>query len=351
MRRLLSMIMLALAAGTSSPAVVALAAIHRPPGPAPQGFGVRLADVPGSAANNPRALRYIVDYLPTGAVIHRRILVLNQEARTAHFTVYADAARISNGSFTGDSGATRSELTGWISVRYQTLTLRPLASAMDMITIKVPSGATRGEHYGVIWVQQAAHARAPSGLGVNEVTRVGIRIYLAVGQGGAPPTSFAITSVTGHRSARGWPSMVAHADNTGGRAVDLSGTARLSGGPGDTAAGPFTEQRIITLAPGQSGNVTFAPPRSLPNGPWRAKVTLVSGLTTATATATVVFSMAGASQAGLSMVSWLGIAFGVLARRRRPDPGALRSPAPRRASLTPPVRASLNHRRAVGRAS
>jgi hypothetical protein len=310
-RRLLGMIMLVLAAGTLSPAVVAVATIHRPIGPAPQRFGVRLFDVPGSAGNNPRALRYIIDYLPTGTVVHRRILVMNQEARTAHYIVYPDAAHISNGSFTGDSGATRSELTGWISVQYQTLTLRPQASAMDMITIKVPPGATRGEHYGVIWVQQAAHARASSGLGVNEVTRVGIRIYLAVGRGGAPPTSFAITSIAGHRSARGWPSMVAHVDNTGGRAVDLSGTAGLTGGPANTAAGPFTEQQVITLAPGQSGNVTFTPPRSLPNGPWRAKVTLVSGLTTATATATVVFSVA--SQAGLSMVSWLGITLGVLA--------------------------------------
>jgi len=310
-RRLLSMIMLVLAAGTLSPAVVAVAAIHRPIGPAPQRFGVRLVDVPVSAADNPRALRYIIDYLPTGTVIHRRILIMNQEARIAHFTVYPDAASISNGSFTGDSGATRSELTGWISVQYQTLTLRPHASAMDMITIRVPPGATRGEHYGLIWVQQAAYARASSGFGVSEIARVGIRIYLAVGQGGAPPTSFAVTSITGHRSARGWPTMVVHVDNTGGRAVDLSGTARLSGGPGDTNAGPFAEQRIITLAPGQSGNVVFAPPRSLPNGPWRAKVTLVSGLTTATATATVVFSVA--SQAGLSMVSWLGMALGVLA--------------------------------------
>jgi hypothetical protein len=163
----------------------------------------------------------------------------------------------------------------------------------------------------LIWVQQAAYARISSGFGVSEVARVGIRIYLAVGHGGAPPTSFAITSITGHRSARGWPAMVVHVDNTGGRAVDLSGTAHLSGGPGDTEAGPFAEQQIITLAPGQSGNVTFAPPRSLPNGPWQAKVTLVSGLTTATATAAVVFAVA--SQAGLSMVSWLGITLGVLA--------------------------------------
>ncbi len=352
MRRLLSMIMLALAAGTLGPAVVAVAAIHRPTGPAPQGFGVRLVDVPGSAANNPRALRYIIDYLPTGAVIHRRILIINQEAHTAHFTVYADAARISNGSFTGDSGATQSELTGWISAQYQTLTLRPLASAMDMITIKVPPGATRGEHYGVIWVQQAAHARASSGLGVNEVTRVGIRIYLAVGQGGAPPTSFAITSVTGHRSARGWPSMAAHVDNTGGRAVDLSGTARLSGGPGDTSrrslhgtAGHHPRARPVgkrdirsaqepaqrSLAgQGNSGERAYHGHghghcrvlcgRSVPGGPVHSEL------------------------------AWHNPRRPRRRPRRRPDPGALRSRAPPRASLTPPVRASLNHWRAVGRA-
>jgi hypothetical protein len=310
-RRLLSMIMLVLAAGTLSPAVIAVAATHRHIGPAPQRFGIRLVDVPVDEANNPRALRYIIDYLPTGTVIHRRILILNQEAHTAHFTVYPDAARISNGSFTGDSGATRSELTGWISVQHRTLTLRPHASVMDMVTIKIPPGATRGEHYGVIWAQQAAYVRASSGIGVNEVDRAGVRIYLAVGQGGAPPTSFAISSITGHRSAHGWPSMVAHVENTGGRAVDLSGTVSLSGGPGNTNAGPFAEQKIITLAPGQSGNMTFAPPKSLPNGPWQAKVTLVSGLTETTTTRTVVFSEA--ARAGLSMVSWLSMALGVLA--------------------------------------
>jgi len=305
------MMTLVLAAGTLSPAVIAVAAIHRHNGPAPQRFGVRLVDVPVDEASNPRALRYIIDYLPTGTIIHRRVLILNQEARTAHFTVYSDAAHISNGSFSGDSGKTRSELTDWIGVQHRTLTLRPHASAMDMVTIKIPPGATRGEHYGVIWAQQADYVRAVSGIGVNEVARVGVRVYLAVGQGGAPPTSFAITSITGHRAASGRPSMVAHVKNTGGRAVDLNGSASLTRGPGNTSAGPFPAKQIITLAPGQSGNITFAPPKSVPNGPWQAKVTLVSGLTETTAARTVMFSET--ARAGLSMVSWLSIALGALA--------------------------------------
>jgi len=61
-RRLLGLIMLLLAAGTLSPAAVAAA-----PGPAASSRNVRCPDldVPVDAAHNPRALRYIVDYLPT----------------------------------------------------------------------------------------------------------------------------------------------------------------------------------------------------------------------------------------------------------------------------------------------
>ena len=194
--------------------------------------------------------------------------------RTARFTVYADAAFISGGQFVGYAGATRNELTGWVSVQHPVVTLAAGASVTDMITINVPSGATRGEHYGVIWVQQAAKARTGSGSAVIEVSRVGVRIYLAVGRGGAPPSSFDITSITGHLTDAGRPIIVAHVNNTGGRAIDLNGTVRLADGPGNTSSGPFSARQTVTLAPGQSWNVIFAAPKSLPQGSWRATVSL-----------------------------------------------------------------------------
>ena len=129
-----------------------------------------------------------------------------------------DAAHISNGQFVGYQGATRSELTGWISVQHPSVTVPAQSSITDMITIRVPQGATRGEHYGAIWVQQASRDRTGTGFGVKEVSRVGIRVYLAVGQGGTPPTSFDIASITGYRTASGQPLVVAHVNNTGGRA-------------------------------------------------------------------------------------------------------------------------------------
>jgi hypothetical protein len=302
-RRLLTMLMLLAAAGTAVPAASALAGTS-PGGAGLQRFGVRLYDVPVSEAHNPRGLRYIIDFLPSGTVIHRRILVMNQESRTAHFTVYPDAAKIRNGMFTGDAGAARSELTSWITIQHRRLTLAPGASVLDMVTIRVPRHATRGEHYGVIWVQQVAHARNSAGVDITQVARVGIRIYLAVGPGGAPPTKFAITALTGRRTAAGRPILVARVRNTGGRAVDLSGQARLTGGPGATTAGPFPEQRIIVLAPGQADNVTFAAGKALPTGPWHAKVTLVSGFTKATARQSIQFA---ATATATTAAAWLHV--------------------------------------------
>ena len=65
---------------------------------------------------------------------------------------------------------------------------------------------------------------------------------------------------------------------------------RLTAGPGSTSAGPFSAQQITALAPGQSWTMTFAPGSLIPNGPWTATVTLVSGLTRRTAAATIQFS-------------------------------------------------------------
>jgi hypothetical protein len=316
-RRSIRFMMFALAAGTLSVlSPVASAATSSSPAaaPGPAGtFGVRLADVPVSEAGNPRALRYIIDYLPTGTVIHRRILVANDESRTARFTIYADAAFISDGEFVGYAGATRNELTDWVSVQHPTVTLAAGASVMDMITVRVPSGATRGEHYGVIWVQQTAKASPRDGeSGVIEVSRVGVRLYVAVGRGGAPPTSFTITSITGHLTDAGRPVIVAHVNNTGGRAIDLNGSARLADGPGGTSSGPFPAQRIVTLAPGQSWNLTFAVPKSLPDGSWRATVSLASGLTTASATAAIELTANVAAQAATSTTPWIWLAAGGL---------------------------------------
>jgi hypothetical protein len=297
-RLLLRPLMLMVAAGFVIPAAATGSAARAADGPGAPRFGLRLVDVPVSEAHNPRALRYIIDFLPPGAVIHRRILILNEERRTARFSMYPDAAQITGGSFVGDVGQTRSELTSWITLQHRAVTLRPQASVMDMVTIRVPRHPTRGEHYGVIWVQQVAHVHAASGVTIREVSRVGIRIYLAVGPGGVPPTRFAVASIAGHRTPQGQPVITARVHDLGGRAVDLSGTARLAAGPGGASAGPYRIYRVITLAPGQSGTVTFLPGRRLPSGPWRATIELTSGITRHSGSAVIQFA------AGATTTAW-----------------------------------------------
>jgi len=306
--RSFGMILLALAAGIIPAAGAYAAPRLSTPASAQEHFGVRLVDVPLYERGNQRALRYIVDYLPVGSVIHRRILIVNEQPDVAHLTVYPDAAKITNGQFVGDEGETPSGLTTWISVAHPVLTLAPHQQVMDMVTIKVPPGATAGEQYGVIWAQEAAAARSHKGFAILEVDRVGIRVYLAVGRGGAPPTSFRIMSVTGTKLKDGRPVIVAHVDNTGERAIDLSGTASLTGGPGGASAGPYTEQAIMTFAPGQSGNITFLAGNGLSDGPWQASVSLVSGFTKATLVATIDF---GGKPAALSLSSAMYLGLGI----------------------------------------
>jgi hypothetical protein len=194
--------------------------------------------------------------------------------------VYADAATITGGRFIGGPGRTQNELTTWTSVSRPVLTLRPRESAPDLVTIRVPGDASRGERYAVIWAQESSRVQESERFAVLEVNRVGVRVYLDVGPGGAPPTSFAITSVTGGHSPSGAPEVIAHVRDTGARAIDLFGSARLSNGPGGSSAGPFRFQSGLTLAPGQSGRMWAVLSKTTPAGQWHVTVTLQSGITT-----------------------------------------------------------------------
>jgi hypothetical protein len=330
-RRLLSALMLVaavLAAATGALARPAQAAA----GPGPGSFGIRLVDVPTSEADNPRALRYIIDHLGPGTTIRRRILVENLGRKAARIIVYPDAATISAGSFIGGAGETRSDLTTWITTNKQTVVLGPHANTMVTVTIRVPRDASSGERYGVVWAQETSR----SGLAITEINRVGVRIYLSVGPGGAPPSNFVVTSLTATRSAHGQPVVIAHVHNTGGRALDISGYLKLSNGPGGLTAGPYTIDDDITIAPGQSEPMEIVLSSRLPDGPWLAQIDLVSGLTEGHAEATIQFPGYGARTAisgyliagGILLIILAMIAAAWLVRRNR-----RRSPIPNELDL------------------
>lgn len=301
----LLLLALALVAGVLTPAVGVPSAAAAPQDDRPvTGIGVRLVDVPTSAADNPRARSYIVDHVKPGAVIERRIEVVNHTGGDGRVAVYPAGATITEGGFTGASGHTQNEVSGWTSATPKALELGPEERSFVKVTITVPADAVRGEKYGVVWAETTTTPTTPGGL--TQVSRVGIRVYLSVGPGGAPPTDFEIVSLTGIRDENNVAAIQASVRNTGERALDLNGTLNLSKGPAGLSAGPFPVPVGTTLGIGESAPVLVPLDAQLPNGPWLAKITMTSGITERTAQATLTFPSGPGTGIGVPPDSGLG---------------------------------------------
>jgi CheY-like chemotaxis protein len=269
------------------------------PGPATHGaeatgsIGIRLVDAPASARDDPRAQVYIVDHLAPGTVITRRIEVSNTTGAAARVQLYAAAASIGKGSFLGAAGHTANDLSTWTSVVPGEPDVPAGGKLTATVTIAVPADAAPGEQYGVVWAE--ARSAPNAGGGVTQVSRVGIRLYVSVGPGGAPAAAFTIDTLTAQRSGDGEPTVVATVHNSGGRALDMNGSMELRNGPGGLNAGPFPARLGTTLAIGAAEPVTIALDKALPAGPWDARVTLRSGLLEESARANLTFPAAGSS--------------------------------------------------------
>jgi hypothetical protein len=312
------------AAALTAPLAGSAQAVSKPP--APGTFGIRLVDIPVSEADNPRAYRFIIDHLNPGTTIHRRVQIANLTPSAARITVYPDAAIIRGGYFIGDVGQTPSYLTTWITMSQHSVSLAPQARAMVTVTIQVPRTASPGNLYGVIWAQETYLGKTSAGLNLIETNRVGIRIYLSVGPGGPPPVNFDITSIRGTRSALGQFMVVAQVHNTGGQAIDATGTLKLTDGPGGLSAGPYKEPGV-TLAPGQSEPIKVVLNKMMPNGSWRAQINLSSGITQRSDEATIDFYPAPPNRRYLILAVILlivlllaGLAVWLIRRNRRSSP-------------------------------
>lgn len=305
------------------------------------GIGLRLMDAPVSAGEDPRARIYIVDHLAPGTEIERHVEVTNTTGSPQEVVLYPAAATIDDGTFVGSAGRTVNELSSWTSVTPGTDTVPAGGSQTALVTITVPDDAAPGEQYGVVWAEARSDA-ADSG-GVVQVSRVGIRLYVSVGPGNAPAADFEIAALTAERGPDGEPVVTATVKNTGGRALDMKGTLELTNGPGGLAAGPFPAELGSTLALGDTGAVRVTLDDRLPDGPWDAVITLESGLTERSASATISFPLSGAAApveveasdagppwalligAGALLALLAGVAWSVLRRR----------PARRRRALQP----------------
>ncbi|MCX5315871.1 hypothetical protein [Streptomyces sp. NBC_00154] len=262
------------ATGAASPATNTAAAPARSSDFGQGSVGVRLVDIPADLADDPRARHYIIDNLTPGTTVHRRIEVLNTTDSTLHVEVYPAAATITHGAFVGAAGRKRNELSSWTKLRRRTLDVPAHDTLRDTVTIKVPRDAAPGERYAVIWAQ----VRGDRGGGIALVSRTGIRMYLSVGGHNPPAPNFTAHTMTAQRGPDGHAIVRAQIINTGGRALDLSGTLKLASVSGSLSAGPYQVQLGTSLAPHQSEPVIIPVTDDVADGPWRATLELRSGL-------------------------------------------------------------------------
>ncbi|MEU0885862.1 hypothetical protein ABZ345_45425 [Lentzea sp. NPDC005914] len=259
-------------------------------------IGIRLLEMPANRADDPRAQVYIVDHLAPGAVIKRHVLITNSSPAPQHIEVFPGAAGIEDDAFNALAGRAGSELTSWISLDRAAVDLPPGASEKVLVTIAVDPIASTGERYGVIWAETSAPSNTPDN--VLMVTRVGVRVYLDIGPGGEPPASFDISSLTPSRDGDRRPEVLTTVHNTGGRALDMAGELSLSDGPGGVTAGPFPVSTAVTVLPGHTAGVRTVLDQRLPDGPWKARLTLRSGFLERVVTATITFPAAAGAVGG-----------------------------------------------------
>lgn len=258
--------------------VVALATAGAPAraadGPPPRGLGVRLLDAPTDRADDPRARVYVVDQVKPGATFVRHVEVSNGDAAAMDVVVYPATATVRDGGFEIGSRNDPGAVPEWTSVTPTSLHLEPGSRRDVVVTVRVPQDAPAGEVYGGIVAERPA---GRSGATVSLALRAAVRVYLSVGPGGEPASDFRVTALTAARDKAGKPVVRAEVENTGGRALDMSGTLRLTDGPGGLSAGPFAATLGTTLGIGQRAPVAVVLDPALPAGPWKARLELESG--------------------------------------------------------------------------
>jgi preprotein translocase subunit SecG len=140
--------------------------------------GIRIAEIPSGVADNPLARVYIIDRLQPSVILKQHLQVFNTSKSDISVSLYPGAATFANGEFTALGGRATNDLTKWTTITPDQIRVKSGSSQSVFMTITPPADAPSVQVYGVIW----AEVRGATGAnGVTSVSRVGIRMYVPVG--------------------------------------------------------------------------------------------------------------------------------------------------------------------------
>lgn len=148
--------------------------------------GIRIAQIHAVDADNPFASAYIVRRLQPGIAHTQRLEIYNTSTQEMKVDLYPGLATFENKEFLVGNGRDGNNFTSWIKLLPTTLTLKPNEAKSFKMTITPPSDAASIQQFGVIWAEVQGE---PSAAGITSVSRVGIRIYVPIGD--APDISIA----------------------------------------------------------------------------------------------------------------------------------------------------------------
>ena len=153
--------------------------------------GIRIAQIPAALAQEPLAGAYIISRLQPGIELAQRLEVFNTSTQEIKVSIYPGLATFKDNKFLIGNGRDGNELTSWTKLSLNTLILKPGKNQYFTMTISPPADALSLQQFGVIWAEVQG---APNSAGITAVSRVGIRMYIPVGN--APAITISAPSVT-----------------------------------------------------------------------------------------------------------------------------------------------------------
>jgi hypothetical protein len=153
--------------------------------------GIRIAQIPAAVAEEPFSDVYIISRLQPSTTLTQRLEVFNTSTQEFKVNVYPGAATFVDGKFVVVDGKIGNTLTIRTKLSPNVLSVKPGESKTFMMTITAPGDAVSEQEFGVIWAEVQG---APNSSGVTTVSRVGIRMYIPVGN--SPAISISKASLT-----------------------------------------------------------------------------------------------------------------------------------------------------------
>lgn len=140
--------------------------------------GIRIAQIPAKVAQHPYADAYIISRIQPGAPFTQRLEVFNTSSQEIKVEVYPGLATFINGDFLVGNGREGNTLSSWTTTLPRYINLRPNEAKNFKVTISPPGDASSIQQFGVIWAE--VHG-VENDSGITSISRVGIRMYLPVG--------------------------------------------------------------------------------------------------------------------------------------------------------------------------